>query len=152
MASRLGLGVPLPMLAPATATWAAPFAAYYIFLQNRVVFQRLSNKAYMGDSTDKSLGTADPLYVASRCQLNFIENVPIALVIALLAELNGADRKYINYGLGALLAFRISHAELGLMGKDSMSLGRPIGYYGTNAVLASFTGYLAYLVSGYWRA
>jgi hypothetical protein len=47
MASRLGLGVPLPMLAPATATWAAPMAAYYIFLQNRVVYYRLQGKTYV---------------------------------------------------------------------------------------------------------
>jgi hypothetical protein len=52
--------------------------------------------------------------------------------------------------MGVLLASRISHAELGLMGKASMSLGRPIGYYGTSAVIASFAGYLGYLVSGYW--
>jgi uncharacterized membrane protein YecN with MAPEG domain len=44
----------------------------------------------MGDNSEQ--GTTDPLYVASRCQLNFIENVPIALVLGLLAELNGANR------------------------------------------------------------
>jgi hypothetical protein len=52
--------------------------------------------------------------------------------------------------MGVLLASRVSHAELGLMSKGSLALGRPIGYYGTNAVIASFAGYLAYLVSGYW--
>lgn len=34
--SRIGLH-----LTPATATWAAPMAAYYLFLQNRVVYHRL---------------------------------------------------------------------------------------------------------------
>jgi hypothetical protein len=52
--------------------------------------------------------------------------------------------------MGVLLASRISHAEFGLMGKESMSIGRPIGYYGTTAVALSFAGYLSYLVSGYW--
>jgi len=37
--SRIGLN-----LSPATATWAAPFAAYYIFLQNRIVLHRISTK------------------------------------------------------------------------------------------------------------
>jgi uncharacterized membrane protein YecN with MAPEG domain len=46
----------------------------------------------MGDTTDSSKGTEDVLYVASRAQLNFIENVPLAMIVALLAELNGADR------------------------------------------------------------
>lgn len=46
----------------------------------------------MGDTTDSSEGTKNPLYVCTRAQLNFIENVPLALIVALLAELNGADR------------------------------------------------------------
>lgn len=49
----------------------------------------------MGDTSDQSQGTKNPLYVATRAQLNFAENVPLALAIALLAELNGANR-YVN--------------------------------------------------------
>jgi hypothetical protein len=45
MSSKVGLGVPMPLLAPATATWAAPFAFYYIFLQNRIVYHRLITKS-----------------------------------------------------------------------------------------------------------
>lgn len=44
----------------------------------------------MGDNAEK--GTSDPLYTSTRAQLNFAENVPLALVVALVAELNGADR------------------------------------------------------------
>jgi uncharacterized membrane protein YecN with MAPEG domain len=46
----------------------------------------------MGDKSDNSQGTTDPLYVATRAQLNFTENVPLVLGVALLAELNGANR------------------------------------------------------------
>lgn len=46
MASKVGLGVPMPLMAPATATWALPFAAYYVYLQNRIVYNRLSTKTY----------------------------------------------------------------------------------------------------------
>jgi uncharacterized membrane protein YecN with MAPEG domain len=46
----------------------------------------------MGDKTDSTKGNDDPLYVASRAQLNFSENVPLVLAVALLAELNGANR------------------------------------------------------------
>lgn len=46
MASKVGLGVPMPLMAPATATWALPFAAYYIYLQNRIVYNRVSGKTY----------------------------------------------------------------------------------------------------------
>jgi uncharacterized membrane protein YecN with MAPEG domain len=46
----------------------------------------------MGDKIDTTAGTTDPLYVATRAQLNFAENVPLVLAVALLAELNGANR------------------------------------------------------------
>jgi uncharacterized membrane protein YecN with MAPEG domain len=51
-----------------------------------------TDDSFMGDKTDDSKGSTDPLYVASRAQLNFAENVPLVLAIALLAELNGANR------------------------------------------------------------
>ena len=151
MATKIGLGVPMPLFAPATATWAVPFAAYYIFLQNRIVYQRLTTETYMGDKTDSTKGNDDPLYVASRAQLNFSENVPLVLAVALLAELNGANRTFINSALGALFAFRISHAEFGLMAAKSAGAGRPVGYFGTQAVLAALAGYTGYLIKGYWQ-
>lgn len=46
----------------------------------------------MGEHVDATQGTKDPLYVTTRAQKNFAENIPIAFIIALLAELNGADR------------------------------------------------------------
>ncbi|EDU45852.1 relative of glutathione S-transferase MAPEG superfamily [Pyrenophora tritici-repentis] len=153
MATKVGLGVPMPLLAPATATWAAPFAAYYLFLQNRIVYHRLTTKTFIGDKTKDSKdskGEVDPLYLATRAQLNFAENVPLILGIALLAELNGANRTYINYALGTLLALRISHAELGLLIKNSMGPGRIVGYYGTQTVLAGLAGYAAYLIKDFW--
>ncbi|KAI4633392.1 uncharacterized protein J4E88_001351 [Alternaria novae-zelandiae] len=104
----------------------------------------------MGDKSDESKGTTDPLYVASRAQLNFTENVPLVLGIALLAELNGANRSYINYALGALFAFRVSHAELGLMINEAKGPGRIVGFYGTQAVLAGIAGYATYLITDYW--
>ncbi|RMZ70530.1 VHS domain [Pyrenophora seminiperda CCB06] len=143
MATKVGLGVPMPLLAPATATWAAPFAAYYIFLQNRIVYHRLSTKTFIGDKTKESEGGTDPLYVSTRAQLNFTENVPLILGIALLAELNGANRSYINYALGTLFALRVGHAELGLLIQDTKGPGRIVGYYGTQTVLAGLAGYAA---------
>lgn len=46
MATRIGLGVPMPILAPATSTWAAPMALYYLFLQSRIVYHRHSTHTY----------------------------------------------------------------------------------------------------------
>lgn len=46
--------------------------------------------------------------------------------------------------------FRIAHVEYGIYGPDNASLGRPVGYFGTNGVLAGLAGYTAWLVRGYW--
>jgi uncharacterized membrane protein YecN with MAPEG domain len=54
----------------------------------------------MGDTSSSGEGTKDPLFVSSRAQVNFAENVPLALAVALLAELNGAQR----YGCPPLAA------------------------------------------------
>lgn len=51
----------------------------------------------------------DPLFLASRAHANFVENVPLALVLSLLAELNGGNRKVLNYALGTLFVLRIAH-------------------------------------------
>ncbi|KAF2278318.1 uncharacterized protein EI97DRAFT_373729 [Westerdykella ornata] len=149
MTTRVGLGV---LIAPATATWAAPFAAYYMFLQNRVHLQRLATKTvrHMGTKSGAPHPGLDPLYVAIRSQGNFAENVPMAFIVALLAELNGADRRVINYGLGALLAARIVHVEFGLRKEQGGGIGRRIGHLGSQAIIAGFVGYTAYLVKDYW--
>jgi hypothetical protein len=59
-------------------------------------------------------------------------------------------RKYINIALGTLFALRIGHAEFGLLAQGSQGVGRPIGYFGTQAVLASLAGYAGYLIKDYW--
>jgi uncharacterized membrane protein YecN with MAPEG domain len=82
----------MPLLAPTTATWATPFTLYYIFLQNRVVYHRVKSLTTLGDLSNKTAGVGDSLYVATRAQMNFAENVPLVLTIALLAELNGGNR------------------------------------------------------------
>lgn len=51
-----------------------------------------TSHSYIGDKADEAKGFKDPLYVATRAQSNFIENVPLVLAVALLAELNGANR------------------------------------------------------------
>ena len=141
-------------LSAVTGTWALPFTAYLLYLSANVVVQRNKAETFIGDSSkaikDKPAGKTDPLLLAGRCYANAIENVPLAFLLSGIAEINGADRSYLNYILGALLAFRVAHVEFGLKGKDTMAAGRPIGYLGTNAVLAFLAGYSAYLTKGYW--
>ena len=74
----------------------------------------------------------------------------MAFILTAVAELNGANRKVLNYALAALFALRIAHAEFGLRGKNAHAMGRPIGFFGTQGFLGAMAAYSAYLVKGYW--
>ena len=67
----------------------------------------------------------DPLFLECRAHENFIESVPLCFTLAAIAELNGANRKVLNYAMATLFVLRILHVELGLKGKDTVGLGRP---------------------------
>ena len=53
-----------------------------------------------------------------------MENVPFALFLGAVCEMNGANRKVLSAGFAALLAFRVLHVEVGLRGKGGMGNGR----------------------------
>lgn len=82
-----------------------------------------------------------------------IENVPLAFILLGVAELNGGNRKGLNYAMAALFALRLAHSEAGLRLRGKFGgggLGRPVAYFGTSGVLIGLGGYAAYLVKGYW--
>ncbi|KAH9898864.1 MAPEG family-domain-containing protein [Xylariomycetidae sp. FL2044] len=146
MSTRIGLSTPvLAPLLPVTGTFAAPFAAYFTFLSCRVVYHRFQEKYFTGDPDAES---HKKLYLANRCHQNFIENVPLSLALAAFAELNGGNRKSLTYALGALFVSRVLHSDFGLI--NGLSLGRPIGYWGSLAITSYLGVYAAYLVKGYW--
>ncbi|KAL8685709.1 MAG: hypothetical protein Q9218_007588 [Villophora microphyllina] len=156
MNSTIGLGVPVPKMLPVTGTWTLPFTAYLLLLSNRVVYQRIKNKQFLGDrlkpedtkATDNT--NPDPLYLENRCHQNFLENVPLAFILTAIAELNGANRTVLNYAMAALFALRVGHVELGLRGKDAMAPGRLMGLLGSQGFLGGMAAYGTYLVKGYW--
>ncbi|KAK8196853.1 membrane-associated, eicosanoid/glutathione metabolism protein [Phyllosticta capitalensis] len=153
----LGLGIPMPMLAPITATWSAPFAVYLVVLSSRIVYHRIKDRTKTLDvkgATNSEAPETDPLYVATRAHANFVENVPLALTLSALAELNGGSRRLLHGALAALLVMRVAHVELGLRssfrGVRSIGPGRAVGYYGTQAMLVGLAGYGAWVVREYW--
>ncbi|KAL8852097.1 MAG: hypothetical protein Q9221_003027 [Calogaya cf. arnoldii] len=166
MSSTIGLGVPVPkMLHPfasvdpipaVTGAWTLPFTAYLLLLSNRVVYQRIKNKQWIGEKLNSEKNTTgnhenpDPLFLEGRCHLNFLENVPFAFLLTAIAELNGANRTVLNYAMAAFFAMRVGHVELGMRGKDTLGAGRPIGLFGSQGFLAGMAAYTAYLVKGYW--
>jgi uncharacterized membrane protein YecN with MAPEG domain len=142
-------------VAAVTGSFVVPFTAYFSFLSYRVVRCRLSDNYFLGDNSSKggsaSSHQSNDLYRASRCFSNFTEYVPMALALAAVAELNGANRKLLSAGLSTLLVFRVMHAEAGLLqGADGVGKGRPIGYLGTVGTMLGFAGYTAFLVKDYW--
>lgn len=90
------------------------------------------------------------LIVNARCHANFVENVPIALLMAAIVEMNGGDKQVLTGALGALFCFRIAHVEFGLRQEASMGWGRSIGYFGTLGFVLGMSLYAASLVKGYW--
>jgi len=74
---------------------------------------------------------ADPLYAAIRTQANYLEITPWALILALIAELNGAKRSTLNYALATLFVLRVWHGEGGIMLRERTGWGRFVGYWGS---------------------
>lgn len=131
-ATVLGLG----KLLPVTASFAIPLVALNTFLSMGVVTQRINLNTWQGDKTITKDGkeaqgikqpdgnTYDPLLIATRVHSNFIENAPITLILAGLAEINGADRSKLAMIMGAFTLVRVSHV-VGLT--QAVQLFRAIG-------------------------
>lgn len=104
---------------PVTALYAGLLAILHVILGGRIPPLRYKAKAGIGDGGDPKLARA------VRVHGNFVENVPIALVIMALAEANGLGPW--THLLGApLLIGRVAHA-LGLGRSTGPSPLRLIG-------------------------
>ena len=111
-----------------TALYAALCAFIVLALAVRVMVMRFRMRTGIGDGGDARLVRA------IRIHGNAIEYVPIALVLLLVAELDGA-RPALLHGCGIVLVVaRIAHA-LGLVRSPGLSLGRGIGVTGTVGVI-----------------
>ncbi|EXJ92468.1 hypothetical protein A1O3_01019 [Capronia epimyces CBS 606.96] len=153
------VGITVPKLLPITGTFAPAFGAYFVLLGLRVSLARQSTHTLLGDRTAPEKAASDPkpkplstdqLLIATRAHANFVENVPLALLVAALVELNGGDRRILTGSLATLLFLRIAHVELGLRAKNALGLGRPVGTLGTWGFIAGMSSYAAWLVKSYW--
>jgi len=109
----------------------------------------------MGDRlahTDPSTLSSDPLHTSIRVQYNYLENVPLALLLALVAELNGAaSKRTLNFLFAILFVMRVVHAELGLLAPGCRGIGRLVGYWGSLGWVAG-VGWMGFRrVWGIWR-
>jgi len=116
-----------------TPIYIAVLGLLFIPLTLRVGVYRVKNKINLGDGQDEEL------IKRSRGQGNFIESVPLAVVLLLLMELLGADATWLHT-LGVLLVGgRVLH-YLGITDLGPF-VCRPIGMFATLSV---------YLVASSW--
>ncbi len=119
--------------------FAALHALLLIGLSLSVVLQRRSARVGLGDGGDPVLARR------IRVQANFIEYVPLALLLLALLEMGGLARMWVWIFGSALLLGRVLHA-MGLTGSAGTSKGR---FYGT---LLTWIGLVAMAFAGVWLA
>lgn len=114
-----------------TGTFAAFMAIMLIGLSLAVSFKRVSTGVNIGSGEDPDL------LRRIRAQGNFIEYVPIALILCSIAELRGAGINWL-WVLAILLIFgRLIHAAGTLVGSTPM---RAIGMLATYAAILAGAG------------
>jgi uncharacterized membrane protein YecN with MAPEG domain len=108
------------MDAPLTALWAGLLGILSIVLAARVIGVRRNAQIGFGDGANLELQQR------IRVHGNFVEYVPIALVLILVLELNGASVAVVNGLGGTLLTSRVLHA-IGLSSDTGRTFGRLVG-------------------------
>jgi uncharacterized protein len=112
----------------ASSLYFGLLALLLVVLSVRVIQLRYRHKTEIGD------GGVPELHRAIRAHANFIEYVPIALLLILMADLVG-HQKWVVHLLGiALIVGRVAHA-LGFTTGKGPTLGRSIGVGLTTLVL-----------------
>jgi uncharacterized membrane protein YecN with MAPEG domain len=109
---------------PVTALYAALSALLLLLLAFRVVQARWKYKTSLGTGTEPGMERA------VRVHANFVEYVPLALLLMGLAEANGAPAAGLHAAGAVLLASRVLHAW-GLSKVSGRSFGRFYGTAGT---------------------
>jgi uncharacterized protein len=130
------------MHAPITALWAGLLGIFMLLLGGRVVLLRNSENVLFGDGGNVAL------LQRMRVHGNFIENVPMALLLMLVLELNGTAPLLLNALGGSLLVARVLHA-IGLSSTTGRSVGRFIGTVATWLVLTAGSFLALY---SYWAS
>lgn len=100
-----------------TPLYAGLLALLYLALSLHVVGRRASGKIFTGDGGDAEM------MKRMRVQANFNEYVPLALVLLLLAELQGAPALALHLLGAMLLVGRVLHAW-GMSRAQQSRLGR----------------------------
>ncbi|MGZ4981755.1 MAG: MAPEG family protein [Methylobacter sp.] len=128
-----------------TSIYASLSALLIVRLSLSVIKLRRKNRVSVGD------GGNEALQLAIRAHSNAVEYIPIALMLLLMLELNGAPKMLIHILGATLLIGRILHA-MGLPAKDlkkrvwgmQITIYLLIGLAILNVVFLAFTGSLKF--------
>lgn len=123
------------MTTPVTALYAALSGVLLIVLAALVVRARWATRTALGTGADPRMERA------VRVHANFVEYVPLALLLLLLAELNGVAAGALHAAGSVLLVSRVLHAW-GLSRHSARSFGRFWGTLGTWITVAGLSAAL----------
>lgn len=112
------------MAAPITALYAALSGVLLLVLAALVVRARWATRTALGTGADPRMERA------VRVHANFVEYVPLTLLLLLLAEINGVAAAALHAAGMVLLVSRVLHAW-GLSRHSARSFGRFWGTLGT---------------------
>ena len=115
------------MLVPVTALYASLLTLIMIDLAFRVGSRRGRLQISMGDGGDPQI------VVDNRRHLNFVEHVPMAVILMGIVELNGAPKLWL-YIIGAVVVIaRILHP----IGLNAQGMGHPFRTIGAMLTMLS---------------
>ncbi|WP_435215701.1 MAPEG family protein [Luminiphilus sp. nBUS_16] len=123
-----------------TPIYIALLGILFVPITMRVGLYRVKNKIDLGDGND------DALFKLNRGQGNFVETVPLAVVLLLLMELLGAGTTWLHT-LGALLVVGRFLHYVGIT-EVGPGIGRPIGMFATFGVYATASFWILFDVLG----
>ena len=124
-------------LVSVTAIYAGLHGLLAVLLANFVLYVRLRGRSRPEWQADAAL----------RVQANFIENVPIALLLLLILELQGADHLVLHVSGISLFVLRLLHAW-GLGTREGANYPRLIGAQGTFVLISVMA--VACLILGFY--
>ena len=108
------------MTAPITALYAALLSIFLVVLGGLVVRTRIKEGIAIGDGGNKAM------LAAIRVHANAVENIPIALLLMFLLEVNGGSGWWLHALGEALVVGRVMHA-FGLFQKRNVNYWRQMG-------------------------
>ena len=121
---------------PVTGLYAAMFGLILIPITLRVGFRRLATNIYFLDGGDEIL------LRRIRSHANFLEYVPITLILMALCELSAASPIYLHGLGGLLLASRLTHYFT--LNISPLAATRALSMLGTFGAILMGSGWLLY--------